>query len=61
MTKPKKREFPTQTRGGFAGYVSSKLASWVWYDTHIPLNRGAHVPRLTPSKGNPTVGFRGES
>lgn len=55
MTMPHKR-MNTQARGGLSGYVSRKLASWVWYDTHLPLSRGAHVPRLTPSRDNSTVG-----
>lgn len=60
MTRPNKR-LSTQARGGLFGYVSRKLASWVWYDTHLPLSRGAHVPRLTPSKDNLTFGSRGTS
>lgn len=60
MTTPNMR-MPTQAGGGLSGYVSRKLASWVWYDTHLPLSRAAHVPRLVPSKDDRTFGSRGTS
>ena len=59
MITPNKR-MSSQARGGLAGYVSRKLSSWVWYDTHLPLGGGAHVPRPTPSK-DVTFGSRGTS
>ena len=60
MITPKKRT-SIQTRGGLSGYVSRKLASWVWYDTHIPLTPMAHHPRLAPIENDPTFEFRGTS
>lgn len=60
MTTPNKRMF-TQARGGLSGYVSRKLASWVRYDTHLPLVPMAHHPRLAPIEDNLTAGSRSTS
>jgi hypothetical protein len=52
----------TQVRGGFSGFVSRRRASWVWYDTHLPLSRaGQLLQRVAPSKGNSTAGSQGTS
>lgn len=63
MTSSKERRSGrTKVRAGFSGFVSRTRASWVWYDTHLPLSRAAHLlQRVAPSKGNLTVGSQGTS